>query len=99
MLFLEKISDMFEAIANVLPPYRQIYTICQQRIDTSQVVSEDAQLTMLMSFAYADIVRMCLDLYRIFFRDNTGTHRISYMPLQFLFIIFLYDFGSFSRST
>jgi hypothetical protein len=70
---------MFEAIANVLPPYRQIYTICQQRIETSHVDYEDAQLTMLMSFAYADIVRMCLDLYRIFFRDNTGTYWILYL--------------------
>jgi hypothetical protein len=79
MLFFEKIADMFEAIANVLPPYRQIYTLCQQRIDSSQVDTEDTQLTMLMSFAYADVVRICLDLYRIFFRDNTGTHWILYV--------------------
>jgi hypothetical protein len=79
MLFLEKTADMFEAIANVLPPYRQIYTICQQRIDTSQIDSGDAQLTMLMSLAYADLVRICLDMYRIFFRDITGTCPILYM--------------------
>jgi hypothetical protein len=74
MLFLEKISDMFEALANVLPPYRQIYTICKQCIHSSQTETEDAHLTMLMSFAYADIVRLCLDLYRIFLRDNAGMY-------------------------
>jgi hypothetical protein len=74
MLFLEKISDMFEALANGLPPYRQIYTICKQRMHSSQTDTDDAHLTMLMSFAYADIVRMCLDLYRIFLRDTTGTY-------------------------
>jgi hypothetical protein len=82
MLFLEKIADMFEAIANVLPPYRQIYTICKQRIDNSQTDTEDAHLTMLMSFAYADIVRLCLDIYRIFLRDKTGMCRIMYSSVS-----------------
>jgi hypothetical protein len=73
MLFLEKIADMFEVIASVLPPYHQIYAICKRRMDGSQVDIEDERLTTLMSYAYADLVRMCLSLYRIFFRTLSGT--------------------------
>lgn len=60
---------MFEVMASVLPPYNQIYTICKRRMGRPQVDTEDERLTNLMSYAYADIVRMCLDVYSIFFRD------------------------------
>jgi hypothetical protein len=60
MLFLEKVADMFEVIASVLPPYHQIYAICKRRMDDAQVDIEDERLTTLMSYAYADLVRMCL---------------------------------------
>jgi hypothetical protein len=65
---------MFEVVANVLPPYHQIYTICKRRIDSLQVDAEDERLTALMSYAYADLTRLCLDFYRIFFRNISGTH-------------------------
>jgi hypothetical protein len=65
---------MFEVVANVLPPYHQIYTVCKRRIDSLQVDEEDERLTALMSYAYADLTRLCLDFYRIFFRNISGTH-------------------------
>jgi hypothetical protein len=70
VLFLEKIADMFEVMANVLPPYQEIYVVCRQRMDNVHVATEDERLTTLMSYAYADLVKVCLDCYRIFFRDN-----------------------------
>jgi hypothetical protein len=69
VLFSEKIADMFEVMASILPPYQQIYAICKRRLDVSQVGAEDERLTMLMSYAFADIVTLCLDMYRIFVRD------------------------------
>jgi hypothetical protein len=74
LLFLEKIADMLEVVANVLPPYHQIYAICKRRMDNLQVDSEDERLATLMSYAYADLTRLCLDLYRTFFRNISGMH-------------------------
>ena len=73
VLLLEKVADMFEAMASVLPPYHQIYAICKRRTDGSHVDTEDERLTTFMSYAYADIVRMSLDVYGIFFREQQGT--------------------------
>jgi hypothetical protein len=69
-IFLEKIANMFEVMASVLPPYHQIYTICKRRMGNSQVGAGDERLTTLMSYAFADIVGMCLDIYRIFLRNG-----------------------------
>jgi hypothetical protein len=69
VLFLEKIADIFEAMANILPPYHQIYTICKRRMGVAHVDAEDEQLATLMSYAYADMVRICLDFYSNFFRN------------------------------
>jgi hypothetical protein len=74
VIFLEKIADMFEVIANVLPPYHHIYAICKRRMDNLQVDTEDEHLATLMSYAYADITRLCLDLYGTFFRNISGAH-------------------------
>jgi hypothetical protein len=78
MLFLEKIADMFEAMASVLPPYRQIYTICKRRIGNVQISVEDDRLSMLMSYTFLDIVNVLLDVYRIFFREPLGTFHAQY---------------------
>jgi hypothetical protein len=76
VLFSEKVADIFEAVANVLPPYQQIYTICKRRLNGSQVDTQDERLAMLMSYAYADVVKLCLDMYRIFFRDVRSKCRL-----------------------
>ncbi|KAF2266654.1 hypothetical protein CC78DRAFT_531460 [Lojkania enalia] len=75
VLFLEKVADMFEAIARVLPQYRQFQDTCRQHSQNSQ----HHRLTSLMAYVYADIVQFCLDLYRIFSRGSQGArlrHRI-----------------------
>lgn len=61
---------MFEVMASVLPPYHQIYNICKRRMDGSHADADDQRLATLMSYAYADIVRMCLDMYRVFLRSS-----------------------------
>jgi hypothetical protein len=74
VLFLEKIADMFEVMASVLPPYNQIYATCKRRLDCPQVETGDGHLKTLMSFVYADLVTMCLGIYRIFFRNLPGMY-------------------------
>jgi hypothetical protein len=69
VLFLEKIADIFEAMANILPPYHQIYTMCKRHMSGMHVDAEDERLATLMSYAYADMVRICLDFYIVFFRN------------------------------
>lgn len=79
VLFYEKVADMFEVMASILPPYQQIYAICKQRLLGTQVDAEDERLAMLMSYAFSDLVKLCLDIYRIFFRDVESkccSHRI-----------------------
>lgn len=68
MLFLEKIADMLEAVANLLPPYERIHQICESRIANLQTVTEDERLSTLMSHVYADLISMCLDMYCVFSR-------------------------------
>jgi hypothetical protein len=73
MLFLEKIADIFEAIAHIIPPYQQIYEICKSNISDSQVKAEDYHLAALMSSVYVDLVQLSLQLYWIFCRGIQGT--------------------------
>lgn len=70
MLFLEKSADMFEALANLLPPYGQIY----ERIGSTPNTNEDRQLSTLMSYVYADIISLCLDIYKVFHRGLQGMY-------------------------
>jgi hypothetical protein len=70
VLFLEKIADLFEVMANILPPYQEIYVVCMQRMNNLHPAAEDERLTTLMSYVYADLIKLCLDCYRIFFRNN-----------------------------
>lgn len=72
MLFLEKIADMCEAMASVLPPYHQIYSICKRRIGNVQISVQDDRLATLMSYTYLDIVNLFLETYRVFFREPLG---------------------------
>ncbi|KAH5165808.1 hypothetical protein HBI73_034470 [Parastagonospora nodorum] len=79
VLFYEKVADMFEAMASILPPYQQIYTICKQRLHGAQIDAEDERLAMLMSYAFSDLVNLCLDIYRIFFRsvESSGSRHLT----------------------
>jgi hypothetical protein len=65
---------MFEAVANLLPPYHHIYQICKSRMASLQTDTEDESLTALMSHVYADIVSICLDIYCIFSRGLQRTY-------------------------
>jgi hypothetical protein len=79
VLFYEKVADMFEVTASILPPYQQIYTICKQRLHGAQIDAEDERLAMLMSYAFSDLIKLCLDIYRIFCRNvesKSCSHRI-----------------------
>ncbi|KAH7389505.1 hypothetical protein DE146DRAFT_165928 [Phaeosphaeria sp. MPI-PUGE-AT-0046c] len=84
VLFLEKVANMFEVMASVLPPYHQIYNICKRRVDSSHADADDQRLATLMSYAYADIVRMCLDIYRVFLRSSYGlpSRHVAWRPLD-----------------
>ncbi|KAF1940879.1 hypothetical protein EJ02DRAFT_405735 [Clathrospora elynae] len=70
--FLEKIADMFEAIANIVPPYQQIYEVCRHDILGSHLDDQDGHLATLMSYVYTDLVQLCLDFYRVFCRGTQG---------------------------
>ena len=54
VLFLEKIADMLEAIAQIIPPYQQIYEICKRNGSEAHGQAEDYHLATLFSFVYAD---------------------------------------------
>lgn len=69
-LFLEKIADLFEAMASLLPPYHQIYAICKRRIGSAQAQDEDRRLATLMSYVFMDVVNLLLDTYNIFIRGS-----------------------------
>ncbi|OAL48734.1 hypothetical protein IQ07DRAFT_513277 [Pyrenochaeta sp. DS3sAY3a] len=71
--FLEKIVDMFEVIAHILPPYQQIFETIQHAGVDAQLPSEDARLAALLSHVYADLVQLFLDLYRTFCRGAQGS--------------------------
>lgn len=72
-LLLEKVADMFEAIAHILPPYQQIYDLCARNASGSHLVGEDHHLAGLMSNVYADLVQLCLELYRLCCRGTKST--------------------------
>ncbi|KAF2184456.1 hypothetical protein K469DRAFT_185232 [Zopfia rhizophila CBS 207.26] len=78
ILFLEKIADMFESIAHVLPRYTQFHDTCRRQF---QETRHDWP-TSLMSYLYAEIIQFCLELYRIFSRGSQGVglrHRIGFL--------------------
>ncbi|KAH7085131.1 hypothetical protein BKA63DRAFT_499053 [Paraphoma chrysanthemicola] len=72
-LFMEKVANLIEAIANMLPPYHQIYATCRNRTSSAQTITKDVHLEALMSYAYYDLVDLFLDIYCIFFRGTLGT--------------------------
>lgn len=71
-IFMEKVADMFETIAQVVSPYRQIYDNCKRHGSASHLSVEDYRPAALMSNVYADIVHVCLDIYRVFCRGALG---------------------------
>ncbi|KAJ5031741.1 hypothetical protein PSV08DRAFT_399634 [Bipolaris maydis] len=81
VLLLEKVADMLEAIAHVMPPYQQIYEACSANTPDSNVKDEDFYLAALMSYVYADFVQLFLELYCIFCRGSQA-HTMSWRPLD-----------------
>lgn len=77
-VLLEKITDTFEAIAQIVPPYQQIYEICKRNMADPDVDAGGLYLAALMSYMYADLVHWCLDLYQIFCRGVRGTLLVLY---------------------
>jgi hypothetical protein len=63
---------MFEAIAHILPPYQRIYETCRRNAPDSHTQAGDHDLTALMSYVYADLVRLCLELCQTFCRGIQG---------------------------
>ena len=63
---------MFEAIAHIIPPYQRIYETCKRNAPDSHTQAEDHDLAALMSYVYADLVQLCLELYQIFCRGTQG---------------------------
>lgn len=75
-VFLEKAADMLETIAHIVSPYRQMYEGCNRNGPVSHLAVQDLHLAALMSNVYADIVCLCLDLYKIFCRSARGMNQI-----------------------
>ncbi|PZD26611.1 FCP1, TFIIF-interacting CTD phosphatase, NLI-interacting factor, partial [Pyrenophora tritici-repentis] len=72
-VFLEKIADIFEAVAQIIPPYQQIYEVCKRNTFDPNGGAEGLHLAALMSYVYADLVQLCLDLYWVFCRGAQGS--------------------------
>ncbi|PSN68713.1 hypothetical protein BS50DRAFT_490737 [Corynespora cassiicola Philippines] len=68
-IFLEKVAQLLESIAHVLPVYRQIYQSCKAQYQSN---NHDGRLVVLMSYVYADLMQFCLDVYRMFSRCSQG---------------------------
>lgn len=94
-VFLEKAADMLETIAHIVSPYRQMYEGCNRNGPVSHLAVQDLHLAALMSNVYADIVCLCLDLYKIFCRSarahtlNDSRHEsnrsVLWRPLDYRF--------------
>ncbi|KAF1839228.1 hypothetical protein BDW02DRAFT_231629 [Decorospora gaudefroyi] len=72
-LFQEKLADMLERVAHIIPPYQQIYEVCKRNSSDSRVKAEEYHLAALMSYVYVDLVQIWLELYLIFCRGPPGT--------------------------
>ncbi|KAL1797449.1 hypothetical protein ACET3X_004055 [Alternaria dauci] len=73
VVLLEKIADMLEAIVQIIPPYQQLYEICKRNVSDTHGQAEDYHLATLLSYVYADLVQLFLELYQIFCRGSQGT--------------------------
>jgi hypothetical protein len=73
VLLLEKIADVLETIAQIIPRYQQIYDICKRNGSECLGKTEDHHLATLLSYMYADIIQLFLELYRVFCRGAQGT--------------------------
>lgn len=73
VLVLEKIADVVEAISQIIPPYQEVYNICKRNGAESHGEVEDRHLAALLSYVYADLVQLFLELYRIFCRGAQST--------------------------
>lgn len=77
---LEKVADMFEAIAHTTPPYQQIYEVCRRDFPRPQTMQEEQHLAALLSYIYADFVQLFLEIYQIFCRGSQGTFQVISTP-------------------
>ena len=74
ILLLEKVADMFEAIAHTMPPYQQVYDeACRGDSSQPSVKQENHHLAELLSYVYADFVQLFLEIYQLFCRGSQGT--------------------------
>ncbi|CAO2658715.1 Nn.00g064380.m01.CDS01 [Neocucurbitaria sp. VM-36] len=80
-ILLEKIADMLEAVAHILPPYQHILETCERNTFSLETRTEDPRLAMLLSYVYMDLVQIFLDLYRIFCRGSQGL-RLRHLTLD-----------------
>ncbi|CAE7193427.1 hypothetical protein HRS9139_08925 [Pyrenophora teres f. teres] len=79
-VFLEKIADIFEVVAQIIPHYQQIYEVCKHNTFDPNGDAGGLYLAALMSYVYADLVQFCLDLYRIFCRGAQGSETYCLTP-------------------
>jgi hypothetical protein len=80
-LILSKAADMFDIIARLLPPYQQLYTT-RTNMQPHLQDAQDLALTELMSYIYADMAELCLDLYCLFTRALSGKQYIFFSYVQ-----------------
>lgn len=67
IIFLEQACELFKAVGQGLPRYQEIQESCRQYF---QPAHHDK--LVLLSYAYADIIRFCLELYCMFSRGSHG---------------------------
>ncbi|KAI4700057.1 hypothetical protein J4E81_004093 [Alternaria sp. BMP 2799] len=63
VLVLEKIADVLEAISQIIPPYQEVYNISKRNGAESHGEAGDRHLAALLSYVYADLVQLFLELY------------------------------------
>ncbi|PVH94142.1 hypothetical protein DM02DRAFT_646105 [Periconia macrospinosa] len=67
-IVLESIVDTFVSISAALPDYQRLHNQHNHKLH----LDNDERWCILLSYAYADMMQHCLDLYHIFCRDIPG---------------------------
>lgn len=86
---MEKVASIFEAVAHILPRYHQIHETCRRNAPSPESDPENYNLAILMSWAYADMVRLCLDVHSIIHRIDQGMRHLFVMTMSSVFIHFV----------
>jgi hypothetical protein len=74
VLFLEKVTHIFENLSHVLPNYQQLYEGVKRQLHNAF----DDRIYTLMSYVYADVAQLWLDIYHVFSRGSTGRLSFTY---------------------